>query len=106
MLQAEREPEAVTVAESAEQAVVVRAAEGLSMEAILERLSKVVDSLERGDMALEESLRMFEEGVKLTREGQRRLDSAEKRIEMLLLPDVPGGEASLQPMPVGQAPRS
>lgn len=66
------------MAESADN--VVRPPEGLSMEAILERLTRVVDTLEKGDMPLEDSLRMFEEGVRLTREGQRRLDSAEKRI--------------------------
>lgn len=92
------------MAESAEQGT--QKPEGLSMESILERLTRVVETLEKGDLALEESLRMYEEGVKLTREGQRRLDSAEKRIEMLLLPDAPGGEATLQPFTPGAAPRS
>ena len=59
-------------------------AEGVSLEAILERLGRVVETLEKGDLPLEDSLRMFEEGVKLTREGQRRLDAAERRIERLL----------------------
>lgn len=56
---------------------------GVSLEKILEKLSGVVDKLERGDVPLEQALGMFEEGVKLAREGQRRLDAAEARIEAL-----------------------
>ncbi|MFO0560486.1 MAG: exodeoxyribonuclease VII small subunit [Polyangiales bacterium] len=56
---------------------------GVSLEKILEKLSGVVEKLERGDVPLEQALGMFEEGVKLAREGQRRLDAAEARIEAL-----------------------
>jgi len=58
-----------------------------------------VGLLEKGDLPLEESLRVFEEGVRLTRAGQRRLDAAEKRVEQLVAGD--GGELSLQPMTRG-----
>jgi exodeoxyribonuclease VII small subunit len=40
--------------------------------------------LERGDLPLEESLKLFEEGVRLSRECQERLNQAERRIEVLL----------------------
>ncbi len=70
--------------------------EGMSLEAILERLGRVVESLEKGDLALEESLKIFEEGVKLTREGQRRLDAAERRIEALLSTEPGRGEPETQ----------
>ena len=73
--------------------------EVMSLEAILERLTRVVDSLEKGDLPLEDSLRIFEEGVRLTREGQRRLDSAERRIEALLANDGPDGQPALQSVP-------
>ena len=47
-------------------------------------------TLERGDLPLEESLRLFEEGVKLSRVSQARLDTAEKRVEQLLSVDEQG----------------
>jgi exodeoxyribonuclease VII small subunit len=56
----------------------------------MKRLTEIVDTLERGDLPLEESLRLFEEGVKLSRLSQERLDSAEKRVEELLAVDAQG----------------
>jgi exodeoxyribonuclease VII small subunit len=53
-------------------------------EASLKRLTEIVQTLEKGDLALEESLRLFEEGVQLSRASQRRLDAAEKRVDELL----------------------
>jgi exodeoxyribonuclease VII small subunit len=53
-------------------------------ETQLSALEKVVRELERGDLPLEESLRLFEEGVRLSRECQERLNQAERRIEVLL----------------------
>jgi exodeoxyribonuclease VII small subunit len=43
-----------------------------------------VRELERGDLPLEESLKLFEQGVKLSRECQERLNQAERRVEVLL----------------------
>ena len=57
---------------------------GQSFEASLAALEKIVRDLERGDLPLEESLRLFENGVKLSRECQDRLNQAERRIEVLL----------------------
>ncbi len=71
----------------------------LAMEAILERLTRVVERLEKGDLPLEESLKIFEEGVGLTRAGQQRLDAAEKRVEQL----VQGGDGSLSVQPLTRA---
>lgn len=56
----------------------------LPFEEIVKRLEGVVDKLERGDLPLEQSLSMFEEGVKLSRLGSKRLDEAEKRVELLM----------------------
>ncbi len=53
-------------------------------EDILGRLAQVVERLESGDLPLEESLAVFEEGVRLSRLGARRLDEAERRVELLL----------------------
>jgi exodeoxyribonuclease VII small subunit len=59
-------------------------------ETAIKRLTEIVQTLERGDMPLEESLRLFEEGVKLSRVSQERLDTAEKRVEELLAVDEQG----------------
>ena len=64
--------------------------EAPSFEAAIKRLNEIVASLERGDLPLEESLRLFEEGVKLSHLSQQRLDAADKRVEQLLSVDQEG----------------
>jgi exodeoxyribonuclease VII small subunit len=59
-------------------------------EVAIKRLTEIVQILERGDLPLEESLRLFEEGVRLSRLSQSRLDAAEKRVEQLLAVDESG----------------
>jgi exodeoxyribonuclease VII small subunit len=66
------------------------AAEPPSFETSIKRLTAIVETLERGDLPLEESLRLFEEGVELSRTSQKRLDTAEKRVEQLLAVDDQG----------------
>jgi exodeoxyribonuclease VII small subunit len=58
--------------------------ESLSFEQILERLEAVVGTLEQGDAPLEHALSAFERGVALARLGSRKLDEAERRVELLL----------------------
>jgi exodeoxyribonuclease VII small subunit len=53
-------------------------------EEALGRLEDIVKKMEAGDMTLEESLKAFEEGIKLARLCSRRLDEAERRVEILL----------------------
>ncbi|MGX5175161.1 exodeoxyribonuclease VII small subunit [Aliikangiella sp. IMCC44653] len=55
----------------------------VSFEAQLESLETIVESLEKGDLPLEESLAQFEKGVKLTRECQKLLDSAQQKVTIL-----------------------
>ena len=55
----------------------------IKFEEALERLERIVDALEAGNLGLEESLKVFEEGVGLARRCARYLDEAEKRIELL-----------------------
>ena len=62
----------------------------LSFEDAIRRLGHIVEQLERGDLPLEASLRLFEEGIGLARVSQRRLDRAERRIEELLGVDAEG----------------
>ena len=51
---------------------------------IVARLEKVVESLESGQLTLEQSIERFAEGVALSREAGRKLDEAERRVETLL----------------------
>jgi len=56
-------------------------------EEALERLEEIVKKMEGGDMTLEESLEAFEEGVKLSRFCSKKLDEAERKVEILLKDD-------------------
>jgi len=53
-------------------------------EEALGRLEDIVRKMEAGDMSLEESVKAFEEGIKLARVCSRKLDEAERRVEILL----------------------
>jgi len=64
--------------------------DALSFEQILTRLSGLVEELEDGEVPLEQALGTFEQGVSLARVGARRLDEAERRIEVLLQDDEDG----------------
>ena len=55
-----------------------------SFESSLEDLEQIVKQLEAGDLPLERSLELFEQGVRLSRECQKRLDDAERKVEILL----------------------
>ncbi|MCC6215033.1 MAG: exodeoxyribonuclease VII small subunit [Polyangiaceae bacterium] len=63
--------------------------EPASFEGALERLARIVEELESGNLPLEESVARFEEGTRLARAAQARLDAAEQRVEELL--GVQGG---------------
>ena len=53
-------------------------------EESLTRLEKIVDELEKGDIALEKSLALFEEGIKLSGGCRKELEDAEGKVEVLL----------------------
>lgn len=53
-------------------------------EECLQQLEKIVDQLERGDLALDEALKLFEEGMKLSQSCRKDLEQAEGRVEILL----------------------
>jgi exodeoxyribonuclease VII small subunit len=53
-------------------------------EEIVQKLGKVVERLEGGGLSLEESIAQFEEGIKLARAGARKLEEAERKVEVLL----------------------
>jgi len=53
-------------------------------EESLKKLEDIVNKLEGGDLALEESLKLFEEGIKLSRLCTKQLEEAERKVEILL----------------------
>jgi len=55
-----------------------------SFESSLDELEQIVRQLEGGDLPLDRSLELFERGVRLSRECQKRLDEAERKVEILL----------------------
>ncbi len=57
--------------------------EEIKFEKAMERLEKIVEDLEGGNISLEDALKKYEEGVKLTRVCQQHLSQAEKKIHIL-----------------------
>jgi len=53
-------------------------------EAALTRLEEIVQELEKGDLSLEQSLKLFEEGIKLSRICNKQLAEAERKVEILV----------------------
>jgi len=55
-----------------------------SFEEHLTALEAVVERLERGELSLDESVRLFEEGMKLSEACKKELEAAEGRIQVLV----------------------
>src|SRR6202161_1089818 len=53
-------------------------------EECLERLEKIVQELEKGEVPLETSLTLFEEGMNLSAACRKELEQAEGKVEILL----------------------
>jgi exodeoxyribonuclease VII small subunit len=53
-------------------------------ETAMERLESIVQSLEGGDLSLDESLKVFEEGMALVRFCTQKLDEAERKVTILM----------------------
>ena len=53
-------------------------------EECLQRLEKIVDDLEKGNVPLEQAIKLFEEGVKLSNSCRQELEAAEGKVEILL----------------------
>lgn len=53
-------------------------------EDVLNRLETIVTELEKGDLPLEEALKVFEEGVRLSKGCLKMLEEAERKVEILL----------------------
>jgi len=64
--------------------------EEMTFEQAFEELQEVVSGLESGEMALEDSLRLFERGQSLAERCSQLLEQAELRLKQLV-PDDSGG---------------
>ena len=56
----------------------------VNFEASLQKLKKIIEKLEDGDISLEESVKSFEEGIGLVKECQKQLAQAELKVKKLL----------------------
>lgn len=58
--------------------------ENRTFEQNMQRLEQIVRSMERGDVALEESLKLFQEGTELVRNCGMLLDEAELQVKKIM----------------------
>jgi exodeoxyribonuclease VII small subunit len=62
-------------------------------EEALKKLQELVEKLEKGDLPLEEAMECFSEGIRISQFCHKKLEEAEKKVDMLLK-DQQGGWAS------------
>lgn len=55
-----------------------------SFEANMQRLEQIVRAMERGDVALEESLKLFQEGTELVRSCNQLLSDAQLQVKKIM----------------------
>ncbi len=55
-----------------------------SFEESMVRLEQIVRAMERGDVPLEESLKLFQEGTELVRGCQKLLDEAQLQVKKIM----------------------
>ena len=55
----------------------------IKFEKAIQRLEKIVEDLETGEMDIDKSLEIFEEGIKMSRVCSKKLSEAEAKIEKL-----------------------
>jgi exodeoxyribonuclease VII small subunit len=55
-----------------------------SFEDSLKKLETIVDQLEKGDLSIEDSIKLFEEGVGLSAACKKELDTAEGKVQILI----------------------
>ncbi|WP_295813432.1 exodeoxyribonuclease VII small subunit [uncultured Nitratireductor sp.] len=58
---------------------------GMSFEQALEALEKIVEDLERGDVPLDQSIKIYERGEALKKHCDRLLKAAEDKVEKIRL---------------------
>ena len=68
----------------------------IKFEEALKKLEKIVEDLEKGDFSLDEALKKYQEGLELSRLCAQRLESAKKKIDLLVKNKK--GEFELKPL--------
>ncbi|MEE9168535.1 MAG: exodeoxyribonuclease VII small subunit [bacterium] len=68
-----------------------------SFEEAIERLDEIVTNLETGEVALEESIKLFEEGMQLSKYCMEKLTEAERKLQKLARKE--DGDFQLELMP-------
>lgn len=68
-----------------------------TFETNMQRLEQIVRAMERGDVSLEESLKMFQEGTELVRSCGKLLDEAELQVKKVMT--AADGSPVLEDMP-------
>lgn len=58
--------------------------EDLSFEELVTKLEDVTNKLEKDNLNLDESIKLFEEGMEISKKCNKRLEEAEKKITILL----------------------
>lgn len=71
-----------------------------TFEESMTRLEQIVRAMERGDVVLEESLKLFQEGTDLVRSCQKLLDEAQLQVKKIMTaPDGTPVEEDFQDAP-------
>ena len=71
--------------------------EEMSFEAAMAELEKVVGQLERGDVALEESIPLYERGAALKKRCEAKLNEAQEKVAAITL-DADGQPTGTTPV--------
>lgn len=58
--------------------------EDINFEDAMKQLEEIANELEKGNLTLDESVNKFEDGIKLSKKCNDFLNSAEKKITMLI----------------------
>lgn len=69
----------------------------MSFEQAMKELEAVVGQLERGDVALEESIKLYERGAELKKRCEAKLKEAEEKVAAITL-DGEGQPSGLKPV--------
>ena len=68
----------------------------LKFEEALSELEAVIKKMESGELSLDDSLQAFERGVELARQCRKKLEEAERKVEILLRDE--SGKLTTEPL--------
>ena len=65
-----------------------------NFETAVKKLNAIVENLEKGDLTLDAALKLYEEGVRMSQVCTKRLEEAQKKVEVLIRTSDKGLETS------------